>query len=332
MRGSRTELQDCRTVPILLLLSACTGGAGAHRSSPDAAVHAVCADDRCELTLAPCGSPAGIAVDAAHVYFTDCAGDARGSRVLSVPLGGGSARTLATGTSCPVDLALLGDRLFLAGLDGDAVTSVPITGGAKTEITRSSQRLTGLAVDTAGVDFTTEAGALIRTDLIGGSSTTLATCAQGCTAPRVHDSEVYWGDTGVGEIDKIPVTGGDPSSVTTGLDTVSAIAVADDEVYFAAGYLLMKAPLSGGPPITLATAAGAPVLTLATDDANVYFTSYDALWKVPRQGGDAVALASDATQPNAIAADATSVYWSSGLSPAQQPGGRCGRVVKLTPK
>jgi len=149
------------------------------------------------------------------------------------------------------------------------------------------------------------------------------------TAPAVDSSGITWASGGT--IERAPLDGGSPMRVTS-VDTATALALAGTDVYFAAGYVLMKAPLAGGPATALCTAAGAPVDAVAVDDTNVYFTSYSVVYEVPRAGGAPTAIASNQGAPNALAVDATSVYWTDGTSWPPPPGGGGGQVMKLAPK
>jgi hypothetical protein len=162
----------------------------------------------------------------------------------------------------------------------------------------------------------------------GGAQTVLASGEKSMTRPVVAGGDVYWGERSGGTIKRVPVDGGSPTTVTS-VNTVTALAVAGTDVYFADGYLLAKAPLSGGPATTIGTAAGAEVLAVAVDGQSVYFSGDGTVWKVPLAGGPPTTLASNQGQPNAIAVDATSVYWANVFDWPTQTGGQ---VMKLTPK
>jgi hypothetical protein len=77
---------------------------------------------------------------------------------------------------------------------------------------------------------------------------------------------------------------------------------------------VMKVPVSGGAPTTLATASNgvsSAIEGLAIDAANAYWTAYTdgTITKVPLTGGPAVILAANEVNPSSIAVDTASVYW-----------------------
>jgi hypothetical protein len=102
---------------------------------------------------------------------------------------------------------------------------------------------------------------------------------------------------------------------------------------------VMKVPIGGGTPITLASEQTYPV-GIATDGTNVYWinngvdlsgSQLGTVMRMPVDGGVATTLASGEMSPYAIAVDSTSVYWAS--SACAQGGETCtGSVAKLTPK
>lgn len=96
------------------------------------------------------------------------------------------------------------------------------------------------------------------------------------------------------------------------------IAVDSKSVYWttsAAQEMVMKVPIGGGTPTTLALPASAGFI--AVDSANVYWTSQIArsgsVMNVPLAGGTPMTLVPNTgTNPSAIALDPTSVYWIEG--------------------
>jgi hypothetical protein len=101
----------------------------------------------------------------------------------------------------------------------------------------------------------------------------------------------------------------------------SYIAVDETSVYFTAYDLgrtfVMKMPLAGGDPVTLAIGPGAP-FGLAVDRANAYWTQSPpggtgSVMSVPLDGGPSVPLAVGQAQPVGPAVGSANIYWSENL-------------------
>ena len=91
------------------------------------------------------------------------------------------------------------------------------------------------------------------------------------------------------------------------------IAVDGTNIYWTSptGSTVMKVPLAGGKPTTLASGQSSPS-AIAVDATNVYWTNSNGgtVMTVPLGGGTPTALALGQANPNAIAVDATNVYWT----------------------
>src|SRR5579883_996385 len=90
-------------------------------------------------------------------------------------------------------------------------------------------------------------------------------------------------------------------------DSPQGIALDATHVYWAAGNVVMSAPLAGGAPTTLAT--GSHPQAIALDAVNVYWTDPGdgTVMSVPIAGGTATTLASGQNGPNYFTVDATNV-------------------------
>jgi hypothetical protein len=150
------------------------------------------------------------------------------------------------------------------------------------------------------------------------------TCSSGCLAGEclvtlasghpifvaVDAASVYWTD-GSGTIMKVPLGGGTPTTLASGQNGPWAIAVDATSLYWTESYSVMSVPLGGGTTTTLATGQDSPG-GIAVDATSVYWPNETGrtVMSVPLAGGIPTTLASGRDDPSWIAVNATSVYWT----------------------
>ena len=250
---------------------------------------AQCTAGRCLVTLVSGRAPDGIAVDATSVYWTDPGAAA----IMKVPLGGGAPTTLASGPAS-----------------------------------------SGIAVDATSVYWTTNLyrnASVMRVPLGGGAPITLATGQNSPPGVAVDATSVYWTNCStllnprahrprLDSVMKLPLGGGTiPTPLASYQVTPCAIAIAVDatNVYWTGSSgTVMKVPVNGGTPATLASSQDQPE-AIAVDGTSVYWTNgvspNGAVMKMPLNGGTPTTLAASQNDPAAIAVDSTSVYWTTSL-------------------
>jgi len=159
-----------------------------------------------------------------------------------------------------------------------------------------------------------------QSDAGPGGAPGLVTLASGQTCPwgmAIDAINVYWtecGDPTGGFVLKVPKAGGDVVALASG-DRLSGIATDGTNVYWVAGTsdassgAIMKVPVVGGTPTTLAARSGDPA-HLVVDDSYAYWGEMTggSIMKVPLTGGTPSEVA-PAEMPFQLTVDATDVYW-----------------------
>ena len=190
----------------------------------------------------------GLAVDDANLFWVNSGDEGHAFTVLRAPKQGGAPTVLVTGfESCfDPDVALDDGTVYWS----DSYTLAP------------------------------QGTRIMKVPKQGGSSVMLATAESGGTGARVAaDTErVYWADSSVpGTLSSMPKGDGPVTSLATGLDLVSTIALDSTAVYVAVFGLyttgsIVRIPKQGGPPTVLAEDPQFPG-GVAVDEGCVYWTN-----------------------------------------------------------
>lgn len=164
----------------------------------------------------------------------------------------------------------------------------------------------------------------------GSSSvTSLAVNQHYPDAIAVYGTNVYWLNRGTtacpnapycgdGSLNAIPLAGGVPTTLASGLDEPNSLAVDGTNVYWtdAQDGTVKAVPLAGGTVTTLATGQNGPG-SVAVNGTHVYWVdsgdpnlANGSVNEVPLGGGSVTALATGQHLPFALALDGTNVYWT----------------------
>ena len=214
-------------------------------------------------------------------FLAGCGGSTDGPGASAV------AVTLGSQGNEPNGLAVYGTEVYWASVDwqSDAgpsgtgsVQAISADGGGVT-VLGTGVLPSAVAVDGTSVYWTDSPASgsidILRTPRAGGATSVLAMDQQMATGIVVDATSIYW-VVRQGTSTPVPMK---PSVVIPGSQDA-----------------LLKMPLGGGPPVTLATSSATNGLCvsgcIAVDATSVYWASSDSVLKVPLAGGSPVSLAS----------------------------------------
>lgn len=313
-----------------------------------------CALGRCQVVVAQSQSnPQGLAVDSNNVYWSTYGGGTAGT-IMKAPVAGGSATSLASNQTYVGAIAIDSANVYYETGGSfpytHSIGRVPIAGGTPAFLTTAGSGFpgtegyfVGFAVDTTNAYFMVMADAgnnfpaKLKSVALSATNTAPTLLSSGPSSSeywsmlRIDAANAYLVDQTAKSLLSVAKTGGTPSTVASGFDSVYALAVDATNAYVIDGvvggsFALRKVALSGGSPVTLVSSL--PQFgTVVVDGTNLFFSisgSGGKIMKVSIAGGTPVTLASGLTNVNNIAVDATSVYWTTSADP--------GPVMKLTPK
>jgi hypothetical protein len=192
------------------------------------------------VTLAAGGDPAGVAVDATNVYWTD----AFEGTVVTLAKSGGAPTTLATKQWSAGQLAVNTTRVCWTINNGDfpdmtpSVVCVASSGGTPVTVASGNAVYWGLALDeTTAYAMTGDgsgSGSIIAVPLTGGTPITLGSGTP--AGVTVDETNVYWTnapeDGGTGLVIRVPKQGGIPVTLAVSQSNPGSIAVDAQHVYW----------------------------------------------------------------------------------------------------
>jgi hypothetical protein len=285
------------------------GGAGDGAAGGDATATAV-------VLAGNQDQPGALALDDGYVYFAVYGDAANHGAIRRVAKGGGAVTTLADGEFVPGSLVVDATRVYWTSNDPDhsssgAIRAVDKAGGTPISLASGLSSARALTADDAALYFATEK-AIVALSKSGGVSWPLA--AATCVNATASDSTtIYWTENcvffppqGIFAVSKL---GGVPVVVST--DAPGTLGADGAFVYWVADGVVEAQPRFGGLPLPLYSTGDYGVFG-AFDATALYLEVGETIARVPKIGGSATTIWKGDFAPNAIAADATRVYFDGG--------------------
>ena len=262
-----------------------------------------------------------------HLLFND--GTAQ--PLKSTSRTGGALTPLVESLGTPRWVVVHGDEAFASS--GCTIFKVSVDGSTTTVLARTAECApeVNIAVDDTSVYVATFVASpntwtIWRVPINGDPPTVLVSTEKELRAIATDGTSVYWledryPDPNPGgsqsSVRKVPVTGGPPVDLATGLKAFrGGLALRGTELFFADTnhfntYRLMKMPAGGGSVTVLASVASGDFPTdLAVDDARLYWTIKGAVKAVPIGGGPVETLVTDLGSPAALAVGSGELFWT----------------------
>jgi hypothetical protein len=310
----------------------CAGSCSDEQTDPDncgrcghSCVGGACVAGVCQPVALAEDEGVAIAVDSTSVYWIS----AWSGSVDKAPIAGGAVTTLAAGSPYAYGIAVAVDATSVYSVNGGvSIVSIPIAGGAPTTLATSTSTVSDLAIDSSYVYWANSTskrqnGGLFRAAKSGGTPQTLASEAAFTGQVVVAAGEVYWGiSTGIaGAILSVPVGGG--TAITVAAFEPTCLAAGPSDLYWSGPTSpsgIYDIPLGGGPSTPFVSGGYLePTGAMTADTTHLYWigrtTNTSTIYGMPLSGGTPITVTSVEgliaieTEQNAIAVDATSVYF-----------------------
>jgi hypothetical protein len=288
-----------------------------------------CKNGVCQpFTLVTMTGLAGLAADAAHVYFTAAPEKVTNSGVYAVPVAGGKVVTLVTGQDNAGAVVVDSSHVYwtnagMYAVGNGSVVRARLDGSEVTTLATSQKVPTDLVLGTSEVYWTNHGGGSLGHTASDGSGGARAQLIGTTGTPAqlvLVSNRIYWTDDANNCIGFVSLATLSPTQLICSQTFPSGIVAAGSVLYWTdrglgdAGSVVSYATgVDSGASLTLAS-GGSPQY-LAVDPQNVYWTAGAGnVLEQALDGGARVTLASEQIVPGAIVAwppgaDAKALYW-----------------------
>jgi hypothetical protein len=224
-------------------------------------------------------------------------------------------------------LALTADRVVWSDTVTGSVRTVPRTGGAAVTLASGLGGTEPYVIAAAGneVYWPHVNKGIQRVSIGGGPVETIVSMSHDAGGLAVANGFVYWTDMADGTVMQVPVSGGTPVTLASGLSGLGWVAA--DAVYVYWINWTTPGASDSSSEIDRVSVAGGPIEQLATFPYRVYDLFLDgndlytagssfaladgAVWRLPlNPAAPPIALATGLHLPGNVSADAANLYWA----------------------
>jgi hypothetical protein len=275
----------------------------------------------------------GITLDATHAYWTtgrriaDAAPS--GGTVMRVALAGGAPETLVSDQPLPTDIAVDSHNIYWIDAFSRQVMTAPLTGGEPSTFATTGQP-SALTVDASNAywlsfDYTTLTSAVMKAPLAGGAAIQLAPAGLHTGGLAVNASDVYWIDLdpdsvpqSTAHLMQAPLDGGPATTLFSTAGGVRGMAVDEHSAYLVVDDSVLKFPLAGGTPASVASGIVEPSIAVGTTDVFITYSNggSESLLKAPLAGGKPEPVAANLRSLAQLAAHGSEVCWATNDTPS----------------
>lgn len=233
------------------------------------------------------------------------------SEIRSLTLKGGSNVAVAGGFTVQQPIfATGGSQIY--GADIQAIKRLDANSPAPAIVHVDSSRLVALTASETSIYWATEALGEIRAVNPDGSNLRHITTAAGRPINlQVQGDHLFWIDD-PSDLRSVPVTGGPPSDLITGMGAISNFLTDSSHVFAALQDTgkLVRVPLSGGPPSVLTSLSTFATTALAQTETRLFWSSDSEILSISKDGGSPLVVVRALPEPPAaLATSSTHVYW-----------------------